>query len=124
MEKFQDIDEYISSLPKNIQSVMQKLRKVIRESAPEAEETISYGMPAFKSNGVLVYFAAHKNHIGFYPTASGVAAFTKELSAYKQTKGTVQFPIDGPIPFDLVKKIVKFRVEEDKVKAQKKRKGK
>jgi uncharacterized protein YdhG (YjbR/CyaY superfamily) len=123
MEKFKDIDEYMASLPKSVQDAMQKLRKVIRESAPEAEETISYGMPAFKSNGVLVYFAAHKNHIGFYPTASGVAAFTKELSSYKWTKGTVQFPIDGPIPFDLVRKIVKFRVEEDRVKAQKKRKG-
>ncbi|WP_370575321.1 iron chaperone [Methanomethylovorans sp.] len=95
---------------------MYKLRKIIRESAPEAEEAISYGMPTFKLNGNLVHFAAYKNHIGFYPTPSGIIAFKGELSSYKQAKGSVQFPIDEPIPFDIVKQIVEFRVKENKAK--------
>lgn len=116
MDKFKDIDEYIASQPKNVQEILQELRKVIRESSPEAEETISYGMPAFKLNGILVYFAAHKNHIGFYPTSSGIAAFSKELSSYEYSKGTVKFPFDKPIPMLLIKKIVKFKVKENKSK--------
>jgi uncharacterized protein YdhG (YjbR/CyaY superfamily) len=111
--QFKTMDEYIGAFPKNVQDILQKLRGVIRESAPQAEEAISYGIPTFKLNGNLVHFAAYKNHIGFYPTSSAIMAFKKKLSPYKQSKGTVQFPIDKPIPLDLVKKIVRFRVKEN-----------
>lgn len=114
--KPKNIDEYISGFPEDIQLLLEKMRATIRKAAPEAEETISYQMPAFKLNGILVYFAAHKNHIGFYPTASPMIAFKKELSSYKQSKGAVQFPFDKPIPFDIVKKIVKFRVKENEAR--------
>jgi uncharacterized protein YdhG (YjbR/CyaY superfamily) len=124
MEKLKSVDEYITSFPKNVQEILEELRKAIKESAPEAEEVISYGMPAFKLNGVLVYFAAHKNHIGFYPTASGITAFNEELSSFKHTKGTIQFPIDGSIPFDIVKRIVKFKVKENQAKSKNKLKKK
>lgn len=111
------IDEYIATFPKNVREVLEELRCVIRESAPKAEETISYGIPTFNLNGRhLVHFAAYKNHVGFYPTSSGIKAFKKELSPFKTSKGTVQFPLDKPIPFDLVKKIVKFRVKENEPK--------
>jgi uncharacterized protein YdhG (YjbR/CyaY superfamily) len=111
------MDEYIAKFPKNVRDVLEELRRVIRESAPEAEEAISYGMPTFKLNGNLVHFAAWKNHVGFYPGgSSAIEAFKKELSPFKQSKGTVQFPIDKPIPFDLVKKIVKFRVKQNESK--------
>jgi uncharacterized protein YdhG (YjbR/CyaY superfamily) len=106
------IDEYISGFPENIQTILEKLRRTIKESAPAAEETISYEMPAFRLKRVLVYFAAFKNHIGFYPTASPIVAFKKELAPYQTSKGAIQFPIDKPIPVTLVKKIVKFRVDE------------
>lgn len=119
--QFKNIDEYISSFPENVQAILDKLRKVIRESAPEAEEAISYGMPTFKLNGNLVHFAAYKDHIGFYPTPSGIIAFKEELSSYKQAKGSVQFPIDQPIPFDIVKQIVEFRVKENKAKTENKK---
>ncbi len=107
------IDEYISSFPENIQAILRELRRVIHEAAPEAQETISYRMPAFKQNGILVYFAAFKHHIGFYPTATGVQAFKAELSPYVTSKGAIQFPLDKPIPFKLVEKMVKFRVKEN-----------
>jgi len=110
------MDEYISQFPQNVRGILEQLRKVIRESAPEAEETINYGIPTFRLNGNLVHFAAFKNHIGFYPTPSAVVAFKKELTPFKQAKGSIQFPLDKPIPFDLVKKIVKFRVKENKSK--------
>lgn len=113
MDKYKNIDEYISMLPKDIRDKLEKMRQVIREAAPKAEEAISYGIPTFKLNGNLVHFAAYKSHIGFYPTSSGIAAFKKELSPYKLSKGTVQFPIDKPIPFEIVKKIVKYRVKEN-----------
>jgi uncharacterized protein YdhG (YjbR/CyaY superfamily) len=119
--QFNDIDEYIATFPKDVQGKLEGLRSAINEAAPEAEEVISYGMPAFKMNRVLVYFAAYKNHIGFYPTASGISAFKDELSRYKQSKGAVQFPIEETVPLDLVGRIVKFRVEEDVAKAKKKR---
>jgi uncharacterized protein YdhG (YjbR/CyaY superfamily) len=112
-KKFETIDEYITIFPKNVQEILETLRKVIRESAPEAEETISYAIPTFKLNGNLVHFAAYKNHIGFYPTSSGIEAFKKELSNYNTSRGTVQFPIDKPIPYDLVKKIVRYREKEN-----------
>ncbi|WXG42250.1 MAG: DUF1801 domain-containing protein [Candidatus Freyarchaeum deiterrae] len=107
------IDEYIAIFPKPIQDILQKLRQTIKESAPQAQEAISYRMPTFKLNGNLVHFAAFKNHIGFFPTSSGVAAFKKELSEYEISKGTIRFPLDKPIPFDLVRKIVKYRVNEN-----------
>jgi len=116
-----DIDEYIRLFPDDIQALLQSLRQTIREAAPDAEETISYQMPAFKQNGMLVYFAAFKKHIGFYPTSSGIEAFREELSAYEGSKGTVRFPIDKPLPLDLVRDIVKFRVRENLEKQRKRR---
>ena len=113
---FETIDGYIATFPKNVQDILEEMRKVIKESAPESEETISYGMPTFKLKGNLVHFAAYKNHIGFYPTPSAIEAFKEDLSPYKSSKGAVQFPIDKPIPFELVKKIVIFRVEENLAK--------
>ena len=110
------IDGYISSFPKNVRDTLEELRRVIRELAPEAEETIDYGIPTFKLNGNLVHFAAFKNHIGFSPTPSAIEAFKKELAPYNQAKGSVQFPLDKPIPFNLVKEIVKFRVKENQAK--------
>src|SRR2546425_10036426 len=113
-KQFKTIDEYIKASPTDVQGILQSLRLTIRKAAPEAVETISYQMPTFKLNGKgLVYFAAFKNHIGFYPIPSGVEAFEKELSPYKQGKGSVQFPIDQPVPYDLVKRIVTFRVNEN-----------
>lgn len=111
--QFNTMDEYIAAFPQNVRDILEKLRRIIRESAPQSEEAISYGIPTFKLNGNLVHFAAFKNHIGFYPTPSAIVAFKRELSPYKQAKGSVQFPIDQPIPFDLVKKIVKYRVREN-----------
>lgn len=121
---FQSIDEYIKTFPKEVQLILQELRKVIQEEAPEASEKISYQIPTFYLNGNLVHFAAYKNHIGFYPGASGIAKFKKEIDKYKNAKGSVQFPIDQPLPFELVRKIVKFRVGEYKKKVPKKKKKK
>ncbi len=110
--KFKDSDEYIERSPPEVQKRLEQLRKTIHEGAPEAMEAISDGMPTFKINGNLVHFAAFKHHIGFYPTSSRVAAFEKELLPYTHSKGSIQFPLDKPIPLDLVKKTVKFRVKE------------
>ncbi|MGE5372265.1 MAG: iron chaperone [Solirubrobacterales bacterium] len=115
------IDEYIAQFSPEIQKLLHELRKVIRESAPEAVEKISYQMPAFEYHGILVYFAAFKYHIGFFPTASGINAFQDRLVGYKTTKGTVHFPYGKPIPYDLVREIVRFRVDENRLKAEKKR---
>jgi uncharacterized protein YdhG (YjbR/CyaY superfamily) len=113
IKKFKTMDEYIKTFPNDIQSILEKMRQTIRKAAPEAVEAISYQMPTFKLNGKnLVHFAAWKNHIGFYPTPSGTETFKKELSPYKRTKGSVQFPIELPIPYDLVEKIVIFRMKE------------
>jgi uncharacterized protein YdhG (YjbR/CyaY superfamily) len=107
------IDEYIASLPDDVQSILETMRRTIKKAAPTAEETIRYQMPTFKLNGKnLVHFAAFKHHIGFYPIPSGIAAFQKELTIYKQGKGSVQFPLDKPMPYDLVKRIALFRVNE------------
>ncbi|MFX1379018.1 MAG: iron chaperone [Promethearchaeota archaeon] len=111
--KIENIDEYISNFPEKIQEILQKLRKIISNSAPDAKEAISYQMPTFKLNGNLVHFAAHKNHIGFYPTPSGIEAFKSELSPYEVSKGSIKFPLKKPFPFDLVRKIVEFRVKEN-----------
>jgi uncharacterized protein YdhG (YjbR/CyaY superfamily) len=107
------IDEYISKFPKDVRDVLEELRLAIKKTAPKAKETIRYGIPTFTLNGNLVHFAAFKNHIGFYPTPSAIEAFKKELSPFKQSKGTVQFPLDKPIPLELVKKIVDFRVQQN-----------
>jgi uncharacterized protein YdhG (YjbR/CyaY superfamily) len=107
------IDDYILQFPPEIQEILKNIRKVIKEAAPGAEEVISYQMPAFKLQGILVYFAAFKKHIGFYPTSSGIDAFKDELSKFKGGKGSVQFPLDKPIPYELISRIVKFRVNEN-----------
>jgi uncharacterized protein YdhG (YjbR/CyaY superfamily) len=112
------IDEYIATFPADIQSILQKIRATIRKAAPQAEEAISYQMPTFKLHGNLVHFAAFKNHIGFYPVPSGIEKFKKELSVYKGAKGSVQFPLDKPIPYELIGRIVKFRVKENLEKAK------
>ncbi|MBI4927521.1 MAG: DUF1801 domain-containing protein [Anaerolineae bacterium] len=121
---FTNIDEYIATFPEDIQQILRQMRAVIHAAAPEAEEAISYAMPTFKLNGNLVHFAAFKNHIGFYPTPSGTEAFQQQLSPYKAAKGSVQFPLNQPIPYDLVTQIVKFRVQETQAKVEEKRKGK
>lgn len=108
------VDNYIGSFPQSIQILLEQVRATIKENAPDAAESIAYQMPAYKTNGKpLVYFAAFKNHIGFYATPTGHSEFAKELSNYKQGKGSVQFPFDKPIPFDLIGRIVKFRVKEN-----------
>src|SRR5213594_402579 len=112
--RLRTIDEYIETFPKEVQPILEKVRQTIRKAAPKAVETISYQMPTFKLNGKgLVYFAAFKNHIGFYPIPSGIEAFKEELSQYKLGKGSVQFPIEKPIPYDLVRRIVRFRAREN-----------
>ena len=116
---FKDVDAYIASFPAGIQEILKEIRKTIQKNAPNADESISYGMPAYKLNGKpLVYFSAFKSHIGFYATPTGHEAFTKELSGYKQGKGSVQFPLDKPMPIALIAKIVKFRVGENNEKAE------
>jgi uncharacterized protein YdhG (YjbR/CyaY superfamily) len=111
--QFETIDEYIATFPKDVQVILQKIRKTIQRAAPKATEAISYQMPTFKLQGKsLVHFAAWKNHVGFYAMPSGHEEFKKELSEYKGAKGSVQFPLNDPIPYDLIKKIVQFRVIE------------
>ncbi len=110
---YKTVDEYIAAHPKNVQFILEELRQVIRRSAPKAEETISYQIPAFKLNGNLVWFAAFKNHIGFYPTSSAISAFKERLSDYDISKGTVRFPLNKPVPYDLIKEMVRFRVKEN-----------
>jgi len=121
--KWNSIEEYHSIFPQEIIEVLQQLRKAIKEAAPQATETISYGMPAFKQNRVLVYYAVHKEHIGFYPTPNPIKIFGNELVKYKTSRGAIQFPLNKPLPLSLIKKIVKFRAEEDlnsaKVKTKK-----
>ena len=110
---FTSIDEYIATFPEDTQKILKELRKTIKAAAPKAEEKISYQMPTFALHGNLVHFAAFKNHIGFYPTPSGIQEFKDELSKYEGAKGSVQFPIDKPLPLKLISKIVKFRVAEN-----------
>jgi uncharacterized protein YdhG (YjbR/CyaY superfamily) len=118
------IDDYIAGFPGDVQEILQQIRLTIRQAAPDAEEKISYQMPAFTLKGNLVYFGAFKNHIGFYPIPSGIEEFKEELSVYEQGKGSVQFPLDKPIPYDLISRIVKFRVRENLAKAEAKGKRK
>lgn len=118
---FTTIPEYIARFPEHVRGILEELRRVIRETAPGAEEAISWGMPTFRLHGNLVYFAAYKHHIGFYPGSSAIDAFREDLPPYKHSKGTVQFPIDKPIPFDLVRKIVRYRVKENSEKGKMKK---
>ncbi|MFW0738726.1 iron chaperone [Flavobacterium sp. N502536] len=119
-KKPENIDAYIGGFPNEVQEVLEKIRMTIQEAAPDAKEKISYAMPAFEQNGIVVYFAAFKNHIGLYALPSGHAAFNEELSKYKSGKGSVQFPLNEPMPYDLIAKIVKFRVKENLEKVKKK----
>jgi len=127
MAKYNDIDSYIACFPEETHMILQKIRETIRKAAPEAKETISYGIPTFTFYGNLVHFGGYEKHIGFYPGAAGIDSFKDELSAYKGGKGTVQFPLDNRIPYALITKIVKFRVlqnlEKAKEKSSKTKKG-
>lgn len=116
-----NIDEFIAGYPEDVQKILRKIRATIKKAAPNAEETIHYGIPTFTLNGNLVHFSAFKKHIGFYPTPSGIAKFKNELSAYESAKGSVKFPLDQPIPYELIAKIVKFRVKENLEKAKTKK---
>ena len=118
-----NIDEYIAVCPAHVREKLEELRAAIKKAAPGAEEKISYQMPAFDLNGILVYFAAQTRHIGFYPTSSGVTAFQKELGSYKSSKGTIQFPLDQPLPLELIDRMVKYRVREnaERIKSIKKK---
>lgn len=116
MPTYTNIDEYIADFPENAQIKMHELRDIIKKTAQEIIETIGYNMPAFRQKGILVYFAAYKNHIGFYPTSSGIKQFESQFSGFKYSKGAVQFPIDQPLPEQLIVEIVKFRMMEDFLK--------
>lgn len=120
----QTIDDYVAGFPPDVQAILEKIRRTIRNAAPDAEETIKYRMPTFTLKGNLVYFAAFKKHIGFYPVPTGIEKFKRELAVYKGGKGSVQFPLDQPMPFDLISKIVKFRVKENLARAAAKGKKK
>jgi uncharacterized protein YdhG (YjbR/CyaY superfamily) len=112
----QGIDEYIAVFPKEVRRILEHVRSTIKAATPDAKETINYGIPTFKLNGNLVHFAAFRKHIGFYPTPSGIEAFRSELSEYKVSKGTVKFPLDKPMPYKLISRIVAFRVDESRLK--------
>jgi uncharacterized protein YdhG (YjbR/CyaY superfamily) len=118
------IDEYVAGFSPDVQETLEKIRTTIRKAAPDAEEAIKYGIPTFTLKGNLVHFGAYNKHIGFYPTSTGIEKFKHELSVYEMSKGTVRFPIDKPIPFELISKIVKFRVAENLERAAAKRKKK
>ncbi len=120
--KIETVDEYISQFPSEVKLLLKQLRKIITTAAPDAEEVLSYQMPAYKYNGMLIYFAAHKNHIGLYPFKTAITAFQKELTKYEGAKGTVRFPFDKPLPGKLITKIVKFRLKENLLKAALKKK--
>ena len=117
ISKVNDIDKYIAGFPEETQYLLDKIRATIIKAAPEAEEVISYQMPAYKLHGMLVFFAGYKNHIGFYPGAGGIEAFKKEISVYKNAKGSVQFPLNKKLPLQLITRIVKFRVKQNLEKA-------
>jgi uncharacterized protein YdhG (YjbR/CyaY superfamily) len=116
--RFTSVDDYILTFPVSAQKKLREIRKAIKESAPEAMEKISYNMPAYTYKGMLVYFAAHTSHLGFYPMKSSIKAFEKELTDYNCSAGTVQFPYSRPLPVDLIKRIVKFRIEENNQKSK------
>ncbi len=111
--RYKTVEGYISSFPEDIQEKLQKIRETIKQAAPDSEELISYNMPAYKFHGTLVYFAVHTKHIGFYPFPSAIASFKKEASVYETSKGSIRFPLDKPIPYRLIRKIVQYRVNEN-----------
>lgn len=119
--KPENIDQYIASFPVETQKLLQQIRETIHKAVPEAKEVISYSMPAFKQNTVLVYFAGYAKHIGFYPTGSGIEAFKEEFTQYKWSKGAVQFSLDKPLPLDLISRITRFKAERDLEKVKKKK---
>jgi len=119
--KPENVDQYIANFPAATQKLLQQVRETIHLAVPDAKEVISYGMPAFKQKGILVYFAGYAKHIGFYPTGSGIEAFKNEFGNYKWSKGAVQFPIDQPMPLDLITRISKFKAERDLEKTSKKK---
>ena len=119
-----NIDQYIAAFSSETREKLEQIRSLVRNLAPQAEEVISYGMPAFKLNGILVYFAAFKNHIGFYPLASGIEWFREDLSEYKWAKGSIQFPLSRPLPLDLITKILAFRIHENLQKRKNRKKEK
>ena len=121
-KEVKNVDDYIAMFPVETRVLLEELRATIRKAAPKAEEVISYHMPAYKLNGMLVYFAGYEKHLGFYPTPSGIVAFKKELSVYKSAKGSVQFLLDTPLPRALITQIVKFRVKENQAKEKSKKK--
>jgi uncharacterized protein YdhG (YjbR/CyaY superfamily) len=115
------VDQYISTFPPDVQAILSNIRELIKQQAPEVDESLAYGMPAYKTNGrPLVYFAAFEKHIGFYATPSGHTRFSEELSQYKQGKGSVQFPLNNPIPYELIRRIVEYRVVENSLLTKKK----
>lgn len=114
--KFSTVDQYIAGFPKHTQALLKELRSAIKKQVPQAEEVISYNMPAFRLDGMLVYYAGNKAHIGFYPMPSAIMAFKKELASYVTSKGAIQFPLEEKLPLTLIKNIVKFRVQENKEK--------
>lgn len=120
--KFKTIDEYHAAFPAEVQTILAEIRTTIKQAAPNAEEVISYNMPAFRQHGILVYYAAYKSHIGFYSLPSGNQAFQKQLAKYKQGKGSIQFPIDEPMPLKLITEMVKYRLKEDQEKYEAKKK--
>lgn len=120
--KFKTIDEYHAAFPAEVQTILAEIRKTIKQTAPDAKEVISYNMPAFRQHGILVYYAAYKSHIGFYSLPSGNQAFQKQLAKYKQGKGSIQFPIDKPMPLKLITDMVKYRLTEDQEKYEAKKK--
>ena len=115
--KAKDIDHYIAGFPDDVREILEKVRATIKKAAPDAEESIGYGIPTYKLNGNLVHFGGFKKHIGFYPAPSGIKAFEEELSKYPGAKGSIQFPLDQPIPYALITKIVKYRIKENLEKA-------
>ena len=115
-EKSKAVDAYIASHPEDVRLMLEEMRQTIREAAPQTEEIIDYGIPTYQLNGNVVHFGGFRHHIGFYPTPSGMIAFSKELKPYKQTRGTVKFPLDEPLPLDLIRRITEFRVNENKAK--------
>jgi uncharacterized protein YdhG (YjbR/CyaY superfamily) len=122
MKRAKTMDAYIASFPADVQVILNRIRRTIRDAAPSAQETISYQMPAFRQHGILMYFAAWRNHIGLYPPVSGDARLEKALAPYAGEKGNLQFPLDRPIPYDLIKRLAKLRVKQDRVKAESARK--
>ncbi len=121
-KNYKSVDDYITSQETQVQPLLASLRSIILKAAPKAEEGISYSMPGYKYMGVLVYFGAFKHHIGFFPGPAAIIKFAKELKAYEVSKGTIRFPLDAPLPLDLVKRIVRYRVEQNEEKAKKKKK--